>query len=139
MYNIIQFGEGNFLRAFAEYYIQTAKNNGVAYYSLVICQPRKNNKVISALKMQDNKYNVLIRGRRNGEIINDVMHIDCVDKCIDTTTEFDFLKSAFVSNDLKIVISNTTEAGITYSAMYAAIITIALSRQKLHIFCTKDF
>lgn len=116
MYNIIQFGEGNFLRAFAEYYIQTAKNNGVAYYSLAICQPRKNNKVISALKMQDNKYNVLIRGRRNGEIINDVMHIDCVDKCIDTTTELDFLKSAFVSNDLKIVISNTTEAGIAYSA-----------------------
>ena len=100
VYNIIQFGEGNFLRAFAEYYIQTAKNNGVAYYSLAICQPRKNNKVISALKMQDNKYNVLIRGRRNGKIINDVMHIDCVDKCIDTTTELVFLKSAFVSNDL---------------------------------------
>lgn len=116
MYNIIQFGEGNFLRAFAEYYIQTAKNNGVANYSLAICQPRKNNKVISALKMQDNKYNVLIRGRRNGEIINDVMHIDCVDKCIDTTTELDFLKLVFVSNDLKIVISNTTEAGIAYSA-----------------------
>ena len=116
MYNIIQFGEGNFLRAFAEYYIQTVKNNGVAYYSLAICQPRKNNKVISALKMQDNKYNVLIRGRRNGEIINDVMHIDCVNKCIDTTTELDFLISAFVSNDLKIVISNTTEAGIAYSA-----------------------
>ena len=116
VYNIIQFGEGKFLRAFVEYYIQTAKNNGVAYYSLAICQPRKNNKVISALKMQDNKYNVLIRGRRNGEIINDVMHIDCVDKCIDTTNELDFLKSAFVSNDLKIVISNTTEAGIAYSA-----------------------
>lgn len=116
LYNIIQFGEGNFLRAFTEYYIQTAKNNGVANYSLAICQPRKNNKVISALKMQDNKYNVLIRGRRNGEIINDVMHIDCVDKCIDTTTELDFLKSVFVSNDLKIVISNTTEAGIAYSA-----------------------
>ncbi len=116
MYNIIQIGEGNFLRAFAEYYIQTAKNNGVADYSLAICQPRKNNKVISVLKTQDNKYNILLRGRRNGEVINDVMPIDCVDKCIDTTTELDLLESAFISNDLKIVISNTTEAGIAYSA-----------------------
>lgn len=115
MYNIIQFGEGNFLRAFAEYYIQIAKNNGILDYSLAVCQPRTNNKVISALKKQNSEYNILLKGRKNGNVIDDIVHIDCIDNCIDTVTELDLLKSAFVSSDLKIVISNTTEAGIAYN------------------------
>lgn len=44
MIKILQFGEGNFLRAFAEHYIQTANENGIYDGKVAICQPRKNTK-----------------------------------------------------------------------------------------------
>ena len=48
MATILQIGEGNFLRAFVEEYIQNACDNGYKG-SVAICQPRTNNKVINAL------------------------------------------------------------------------------------------
>lgn len=105
---ILQFGEGNFLRAFAEEYIQNTD------YKVVICQPRTNTKVINALKAQNNEYDVIVRGRLNGEIIDKREHIDCVLDTVDTVGEYDKLKNYFCSDDLKIVISNTTEAGIAF-------------------------
>ena len=62
MNEILQIGEGNFLRAFAEYYIQLAADNGNFSGSVNICQPRKNTSVINALKEQGCKYSVLLKG-----------------------------------------------------------------------------
>ena len=50
MNEILQIGEGNFLRAFAEHYIQLAAYKGNFSGSVNICQPRKNTSVINALK-----------------------------------------------------------------------------------------
>ena len=55
MIKILQFGEGNFLRAFAEHYIQAANEKGIYDGKVAICQPRKNNTVINALKKQNNE------------------------------------------------------------------------------------
>ena len=52
MIKFLQFGEGNFLRAFAEHYIQTTNEKGIYDGKVAICQPRKNTKVINALKEQ---------------------------------------------------------------------------------------
>lgn len=114
MIKILQFGEGNFLRAFAEHYIQTANEKGIYDGKVAICQPRKNTKVINALKEQGCKYNILLKGRLNGEIINEVKSIDCVEECIDTVGEYEELKRVFCLDSLEIVISNTTEAGICF-------------------------
>ena len=61
MIKILQFGEGNFLRAFAEHYIQAANEKGIYDGKVAICQPRKNNAVINALKKQNNEYNIHIQ------------------------------------------------------------------------------
>jgi tagaturonate reductase len=113
MNKILQIGEGNFLRAFAEIYVQEIYNS-TSDWSVVICQPRTNVKTINALKAQDCKYNVLTRGRFNGEIVNDAEQINCIDCAIDTVSEYSKLRDLFCSDDLKIVISNTTEAGICF-------------------------
>lgn len=60
MKTVLQIGEGNFLRAFAQYFIQLANNNGIQS-RVVICQPRTNTAVINSLKKQHGKYNILIR------------------------------------------------------------------------------
>ena len=87
MVKILQFGEGNFLRAFAEHYIQAANEKGIYNGKVAICQPRKNNTVINALKKQNNEYNIILKGRLNGKIIDEVQHINCIEKCIDTVLE----------------------------------------------------
>ncbi|MCM1286382.1 MAG: tagaturonate reductase [Acetobacter sp.] len=116
MMQILQIGEGNFLRAFAEYYLELAKNNNTFDGSVTICQPRNNTKTINMLKEQDYKYNILLKGRKNNRIVDETVMIDCVSSCIDTVGEYDKLVKLFKSSNLEIVISNTTEAGICFNA-----------------------
>lgn len=106
---ILQIGEGNFLRAFVEDYIQQADD-----YRVYVCQPRTNIKIINALKQQNCQYDIISRGRLNGSVINERKHIDCIENAFDTVTEHDKIAKAFCNDNLKIVISNTTEAGICF-------------------------
>lgn len=113
MATILQIGEGNFLRAFVEEYIQNACDGGYKG-SVTICQPRTNNKVINALNGQNRIYDIIHRGRINGKVIDDRRRITCVSDCIDTVNETDRLVDTFCSDELQIVVSNTTEAGIAF-------------------------
>lgn len=113
MEKILQFGEGNFLRAFAEYFIQTAKNSGEKI-SVAITQPRTNTKVINLLNNQNCEYNIYLKGRKDGKIIDEAVKIDCVSRAVDSVGEYDKLEELFISDELEIVISNTTEAGIVF-------------------------
>lgn len=114
MIKVLQIGEGNFLRAFFEHYVQLSNEKSVFDGKVAICQPRKNTKIINALKKQSGEYNILLKGRLNGEVINEVKHIDCIEKCIDTVGEYDELVKTFCLDSLEIVVSNTTEAGICF-------------------------
>lgn len=116
MEKIIQIGEGNFLRAFIDYYIQLAKEKDGYDGDVVICQPRNNTKIIDALRSQDCKYNVLLRGRYNGKVVDDIKEINCISRAVDTVSEYADLVELFKSDDLQLVISNTTEAGICFNA-----------------------
>ena len=112
MIKVLQFGEGNFLRAFAEDYIDIANEKGLIDASVTICQPRSNTKVINALNAQNCVYTVNKRGRLNGEVVDETVTIDCVERCIDTVGEYAELEKAFAQAD--VIISNTTEAGIAF-------------------------
>lgn len=110
MKKILQIGEGNFLRAFAEDYIQDTDG-----WEVVICQPRSNTKVINALKNQNCEYDILIKGRLDGKVIDSRKTVTCVSRCIDTVGEYSALKELICNDDLEIIISNTTEAGICFN------------------------
>ena len=114
MINVLQFGEGNFLRAFADYYFQLAKNNGDFNSGIAVCQPRKNTKIINLLKSQSCRYNVLLRGKLNGKIIDRAVEINCIENAVDTVVEYQLLEKIFCSDSLKVIVSNTTEAGIVF-------------------------
>ncbi len=111
---ILQIGEGNFLRAFAEDYIQKANEQGLLNAEVYICQPRSNTKTIDALKAQNNEYNITLSGRFKGEVVDETKKISCVKQCFDTQSEFDEIEALFCDDDLKLVLSNTTEAGICF-------------------------
>ena len=86
MSTVFQFGEGNFLRAFVEEYIQDACDNGYNG-SVAICQPRISNKIINALNAQNCEYDIIHKGRINGDVVDDRRRITCVSDCIDTVAE----------------------------------------------------
>ena len=114
MKKILQIGEGNFLRAFAEDYIQKANEKGLIEKEVIICQPRSNTKVINALKAQNNEYHITLSGRFCGKVVDERKKITCVSQCIDSQGEYNKLEELFCSDELEAVISNTTEAGICF-------------------------
>lgn len=110
---VIQFGEGNFLRAFADWMIQAMNDKAGFNGSVVVVQPIPDGR-IDALNRQDCMYHVNLQGLVNGEKVNSLERIDAVSRALNPYTGFDaFLKLA-EQPEIRFVISNTTEAGIVF-------------------------
>ncbi len=110
---IIQFGEGNFLRGFADYFIEKLNEQGLYDGKVVVIQPRSGGKV-HALNEQDCKYNLYMRGIENGEIVNEHIEINSISRGIDPYTDFEDYIALAKNPDFRFIISNTAEAGIEY-------------------------
>ena len=67
---ILQFGEGNFLRAFVDYMIDIANEKGAFDGSIAIVKPIDFGN-LDLFEEQDNLYTVVLRGKENGKVIND--------------------------------------------------------------------
>ena len=108
----IQFGEGNFLRAFIDYCLQILNEKTHFTGKVNIIQPLPNG-TIDQLKRQNGKYHLFQEGIDAGKKIREKQEIDCIDQMINPYEDFDqFLKLAENEN-LTFVFSNTTEAGIS--------------------------
>jgi tagaturonate reductase len=112
---IIQFGEGNFLRAFANWMIHEMNKNAGFDAGVVAIQPI-NQGLIKMLNDQDGLYTLYLNGIKNGKAISEHEIIDCIQRGINPYENYaDYLANAENPN-LRFVISNTTEAGISYNA-----------------------
>lgn len=109
---ILQFGEGNFLRAFADYIIDTGNEIGVLDTDVVIVNPLPT-KLFEGFEKQKCRYNVAVQGVSGGNRIEDERAITCVKDAISPQYEYEKYESIILSEELRFVISNTTEAGIT--------------------------
>jgi len=112
---VLQFGEGNFLRAFADWMIDKANSAGVFRGSIVLCQPIREG-MGERLNAQDCVYTLAMRGSENGQPVEKIESITSVSRCINPYEDFEALMEIARSRDLKVVVSNTTEAGISYRA-----------------------
>lgn len=111
---IIQFGEGNFLRGFVDWIIQEMDDKTDFNSSVVILPGRVGSKSIEKYKDQDYLYYVNLQGKLDGETIDSLTLIDVISRGVDPKTDFDaFLALADVP-EMRFIISNTTEAGITF-------------------------
>ena len=111
---VLQFGEGNFLRAFADYFIDMLNEKGHFNGSIVVVQPIEEG-LIDTLNSQQGRYTVLLRGLENGKPTVNKRVISSISRGINPYKNFDeFLKCAENPN-LRFIISNTTEAGIRFS------------------------
>ena len=110
---IIQFGEGNFLRAFVDWIVFNMNNKADFNSSVVIVQPLANG-MIDMLNNQDGLYHLNLQGLDKGQPVDSIELIDVVSRCLNPYSQFqDYLKLA-ENPDMRFVISNTTEAGIAF-------------------------
>ncbi len=110
---IIQFGEGNFLRGFFDYFLDVMNKNGSYDGKAVVIQPREGGKT-AGLVEQGCKYNLLLRGVENGEIKQEHRYIESISRCVDPYKDFESYMALADNPDLRFVVSNTTEAGIAF-------------------------
>ena len=112
---IMQFGEGNFLRAFVDWILQDLNDNNVINANVVVVQPMPFGRVVDLAK-QDGLYTVCLEGIDNGKKVNRRQIIDVLGDFLNPFEQYGKYLDYAASEDLQVVISNTTEAGIALDA-----------------------
>jgi tagaturonate reductase len=108
---VLQFGEGNFLRGYADWMFHEMNKRGVFQGSITAMNPT-NRGSVESLNRQNGIYTLLLRGLQEGKVVENREVITSIRRGINPYKEYDeFLKCA-ENADLRIIVSNTTEAGI---------------------------
>ncbi len=111
---ILQFGTGNFLRGFADYFIDVLNEKGLYNGRIVIVKPT-NKGNINTFEEQNCVYNLYLRGIKNGGEVSKKREIHSISRVVDPYNDYEnYLKLAH-NSDLRFVFSNTTEAGIEFN------------------------
>ena len=112
---VVQFGEGNFLRAFVDYMIDIANEQGKFDGDIVLIKPIEFGS-LENFHRQDCQYTVSLRGLVDGEakIVN--RKVTSVADVVDTHSEYEKYMGLAEIDTLRFVVSNTTEAGIVFNA-----------------------
>ena len=124
---VIQFGEGNFLRAFVDWQID--KMNEVADFngSVVVVKPREAGS-IDELNNQDGLFTLYLQGMQNGKAVKTHKIINSISRGINPYTEYNEYLKLGENAEIKLIVSNTTEAGIVFE-----------EKDKLNEGCQKSF
>ena len=112
---ILQYGEGNFLRAFVDWIVDILNEKSDFNGSVMQVQPLKQG-MGDMINAQNGIYTTVLRGVQNGKPVEEFRKITSVKGCLNPYVEADYEKYMQLaeSPDLRFIISNTTEAGIAY-------------------------
>lgn len=112
---VLQFGEGNFLRAFVNYWFDVSNEKAGWNGKCVLVQPIAAG-LTELINAQEGLYTLYLRGRENGRQVDRRRVISSVSRCLDpyTAEGYQAMMEVAVSPDLEYIVSNTTEAGIVY-------------------------
>ena len=110
---VMQFGEGNFLRAFVDAFLDLANEKAGFNGKAALVQPIAQG-LTELINKQEGLYTLYLRGSENGEKVDRKRVISAVSRCINPYGEWDKVLELARSADLEIIVSNTTEAGIVH-------------------------
>lgn len=112
---VLQFGEGNFLRAFVDYWFDLANEKAGWNGKCVLVQPIAPG-LSKMINEQEGLYTLYLRGSEKGQKVDDRRVISSVSRCLNPyeTEDYEAMMKVAASDDLEIIVSNTTEAGIAY-------------------------
>ena len=110
---VLQFGEGNFLRAFVDYWFDMANEKAGWNGKVVLMQPIAGG-LTKLINDQDALYTLYLRGSEKGQKVDDKRVISVCSRCLNPYEDWDKAIEVAESDDLEYIVSNTTEAGIVY-------------------------
>ncbi len=108
---ILQFGEGGFLRGFADWMLQILRETIHYDGKVVVVQPIQGG-MCDTLTAQDCQYTHICRGSEGV----DMRRIQVISRCVKPYDDFDEYLRLAENPAFRFVISNTTEAGIRFDA-----------------------
>lgn len=115
---ILQFGEGNFMRAFVDYFIDMMNEHAGFNSKVVLVQPIATPPgafdLAKVINDQDGLYTLYLRGFENGEKVNQKRVISCVSRCLNSYADYEAVMACADNPELRFITCNTTEAGIAY-------------------------
>ena len=110
---VLQFGEGNFLRAFVDYMIDIANEQGRFNGDIVLVKPIEFGS-LDRFHEQECQYTVQLRGIVDGEPKRINRIVTSVADAVDAYGEYEKYAAFAKLDTLRYIVSNTTEAGIVY-------------------------
>ena len=108
---VLQFGEGGFLRGFVDWMLQKLNEKSLWNGSVTVVQPIENG-LCDLLDEQNGLYTHIIRGAEGVE----TSLIDVIDGTVQPYKDFAAYLKLAENPELRFIVSNTTEAGITFDA-----------------------
>ena len=114
---VMQFGEGNFLRAFADDFFDIANERAGFNGKVVMVQPIASG-LSDIINKQEGLYTLYLRGNEKGRKVDDKRVISACSRALNPYAEGGWEKVLELarSKDLEIIVSNTTEAGIVHES-----------------------
>jgi tagaturonate reductase len=110
---ILQFGAGNFLRAFADLFIdQLNRDPRTEVGPITVVQSTGRDRV-EALNRAGGRYSIAIQGFRDGNVVDETEHVSCLAEALHTGTDWHRVLDAGRDPGLRMIVSNTTEAGLS--------------------------
>lgn len=112
---IIQFGEGNFLRAFFDWMVDIMNEKVDFDTSVVVVQPLMEGKV-GSLNKQEGLFTVILQGHRGANVVREKRVVRAVSRGVNPYRDFEGFLALGEDPLMKFIVSNTTEAGINFDA-----------------------
>ena len=110
---IVQFGEGNFLRAFVDWLVDITNEKTGFNGNVVLVQPLGQG-MGDMINEQKGLYTTVLRGVQEGKTVEELRTINSVSRCINPYGDYETYIKLSESPDIRFIISNTTEAGIAW-------------------------
>lgn len=111
---VLQFGGGRFLRSFIDRFIHDANEAGQAFGRIVVVQSTPGARAAS-LNSRPDGYPLLVRGIENDAVVDRIDRIASVSRGLEAATQWHAVLEVAGSPALKLIVSNTTEAGYALS------------------------
>lgn len=110
---VLQFGEGNFLRAFVDWMFHELNKKGLFQGRVVVVQPLARG-LVEELNRQDGLYTLILRGYQDGRMVEKREIITSISRGLNPYEDWPAVLHCAEDPEIDIIISNTTEAGIIY-------------------------
>ncbi|KQC01251.1 tagaturonate reductase [Pedobacter sp. Hv1] len=107
---VLQFGTGVLLRGLPDFFIDKANRQGLFNGRVAVVKSTKG--ATTEFTDQDSLYTLCVRGLENGHLVSENIISSAISRVISADQDWDAILTIAASEDLKIIVSNTTEVGI---------------------------